>query len=44
MNKDTFNEIAKYKYVMSFNRLKELSKPINTDLYKLFLDIIKKNG
>lgn len=44
MNKDVFNEIAKYKYVMAFNRLKEISKPINTELYKLFLDIIKKNG
>jgi len=28
---------------MSFNRLKELSKPIDLSLYNLFLDIIKKN-
>lgn len=44
MNKDVFYEIGKYKFIMSFNRLKELSKPINKDLYKIFLDIIKKNG
>lgn len=44
MNKDIFYEIGKYKFIMSFNRLKELSKPINKDLYKIFLDIIKKNG
>jgi len=29
---------------MSFNRLKEISKNINKDLYEVFLDIIKKNG
>jgi len=29
---------------MSFNRLKELSKNIDKDLYELFLDIIKQNG
>ena len=28
---------------MSFNRLKELSKNIDDDLYKVFLDVIKKN-
>lgn len=38
-----FYEIWKYKYIMSFNRLKELSKHINIDLYEVFLDIIKKN-
>jgi len=29
---------------MSFNRLKEISKNIDNDLYKFFLDIIKSNG
>jgi hypothetical protein len=29
---------------MAFNRLKELSKPIDNNLYLIFLDIIKKNG
>lgn len=38
-----FYEIAKYKYIMSFNRLKELSKGIDEQLYMIFLDIIKKN-
>jgi hypothetical protein len=28
---------------MSFNRLKELSKGIDEQLYMIFLDIIKKN-
>ena len=44
LNKEYFYEIWKYKYIMSFNRLKELSKDIDEDLYELFLDIIKKNG
>ena len=39
-----FYEIGKYKYIMSFNRLKELSKWIDEQLYMIFLDIIKKNG
>lgn len=39
-----FYEIGKYKYIMSFNRLKEIAKPIDKKLYKTFLDIIKKNG
>lgn len=42
-NKDIFYEIWKYKYIMSFNRLKEISKNIDKDLYNTFLDIIKKN-
>jgi len=42
-NKEIFYDIWKYKYIMSFNRLKELSKPIDLSLYNLFLDIIKKN-
>jgi hypothetical protein len=29
---------------MSFNRLKEISKNIDKNLYDVFLDIIKKNG
>jgi hypothetical protein len=29
---------------MSFNRLKEIAKPIDRELYEVFLDIIKKNG
>ncbi len=42
-DKSIFYEAGKYKYIMSFNRLKELSKNINRDLYEVFLDIIKKN-
>lgn len=44
LNKEYFHEIWKYKYIMSFNRLKELSKEIDQNLYTLFLDIIKQNG
>lgn len=44
LDTDAFREIGKYKYNMSFNRLKEIAKPLNTDLYELFLDIIKQNG
>ncbi len=44
MNVDVFYEIGKYKFVMSFNRLKEIAKPIDKKLYMIFLDIIKKNG
>lgn len=40
---DIFYELWEYKYIMSFNRLKEISKNINKDLYLVFLDIIKKN-
>jgi hypothetical protein len=43
LNKDIFYEIWKYKYIMAFNRLKELSKHINNNLYLVFLDIIKRN-
>ncbi len=39
-----FYEIGKYKYNMSFNRLKEISRPLSTELYEVFLDVIKKNG
>ncbi len=41
---DLFRELGKYKYNMSYNRLKELSKPLSRDLYDLFLEVIKKNG
>lgn len=37
-------EIGKYKYVMAFNRLKELAKPVAPELSAICLDIIKKNG
>ena len=43
-DRKVFYEIGKYKFAMSFNRLKEIAKPINTELYKVFLDVIKKNG
>ncbi len=42
-NRDIFYEIWKYKYIMAFNRLKELSKNIDESLYEIFLDVIKKN-
>ena len=44
MNKQIFYEIWKFKFVMSFNRLKEIAKPLDKVLYNIFLDIIKKNG
>lgn len=44
LHHDIFQEIGKYKYNMSYNRLKELSRHIAPELYELFLDIIKKNG
>lgn len=44
LKKETFEELARYKFVMSFNRLKEISKNIDKNLYEVFLDIIKKNG
>ena len=43
-NKQNFRDIWKLKFIMSFNRLKELSRNIDKSLYSLFLDIIKKNG
>ncbi len=42
-DKDVFYFIWNYKYIMAFNRLKELSKNVDKDLYNIFLDIIKKN-
>nr|MDD3720720.1 hypothetical protein [Candidatus Gracilibacteria bacterium] len=41
---ETFEELARFKFIMSFNRLKEISKTIDKSLYEVFLDIIKKNG
>lgn len=40
---EIFYKIWEYKYIMSFNRLKELSKKIDEWLYTVFLDIVKKN-
>lgn len=42
-NKENFYYIWELKFVMAFNRLKELSKGIDKELYELFLDIIKQN-
>lgn len=42
-NTEIFYKIWESKYIMSFNRLKELSKKIDNWLYQVFLDIIKKN-
>lgn len=44
LHTEVFYEIWKYKYIMSFNRLKEVSRFIDADLTKIFIDIIKKNG
>ena len=44
LDKDIFYKIWKYKFIMSFNRLKEIAKHIDNDLYEVFLDIIKING
>lgn len=43
-DKQKFYDIWKLKFIMSFNRLKELSKNIDRDLYDVFLDVIKING
>ena len=42
-NPEVFYEVWKYKYIMSFNRLKEISKTLDDQLYLIFLDVIKKN-
>lgn len=44
MKKEVFYDVGQYKYNMSFNRLKEITKTLDTDLYQVFLDVIKKNG
>lgn len=41
---ETFYAIGELKYIMAFNRLKEISKTLDQKLYLVFLDIIKKNG
>lgn len=38
-----FYTIWELKYIMAFNRLKEISKNLDKKLYQVFLDIIKKN-
>jgi len=38
-----FYVIWELKYIMAFNRLKEISKNLDEKLYQVFLDIIKKN-
>ena len=43
LNTDVFYKVWEFKYIMSFNRLKELSKRIDKELYDIFLDIIKIN-
>ena len=43
-DRELFYKIWKFKFSMSFNRLKEIAKPIDRELYEVFLDIIKKNG
>jgi hypothetical protein len=41
---DIFYEVGKYKYNMAFNRLKEISRTIDTPLYQVCLEVIKRNG
>ena len=43
-DKEIFQEIWKFKYIMAFNRLKEISRNIDQKLYRLILKIIKNNG
>ncbi len=43
-DREVFYEVWKYKYIMSFNRLKEISKTIQPQFSELCLDVIKKNG
>lgn len=42
-NHNIFIDLGKYKYIMSFNRLKEISKSINPKFSQLCLTTIKKN-
>lgn len=44
LKKEHFEILWKYKFIMPMNRLKEISKPIDKDLYRVFLEIIKQNG
>jgi hypothetical protein len=41
---EVFHDVGQYKFVMSMNRLKEMAKHIDQDLYGCFLDVIKQNG
>lgn len=42
-DKEVFYTIWEMRFIMWFNRLKELSKPIDKYLYQTFLDVIKVN-
>ena len=44
LKKEIFEDLGKYKFIMSMNRLKEISRPIDTSLSLCFLNIIKRNG
>jgi len=44
LDHEVFHSIWRYKFIMSFNRLKEIAKHIDQELYQCFLDIIKQNG
>lgn len=41
---DVLREIGKYKYIMAYNRLKELSRNIDPEFSQLCLEVIKQNG
>lgn len=43
LKKDHFYEIWSSKYIMAFNRLKEIGKNIDKNFYELMLDVIKQN-
>ena len=44
LNYEALEDITQYKYILSVNRLKELSRSQSPELYRLCLSIIKKNG
>lgn len=44
MKKEIFEQLSEYKFIMAFNRLKELSKGVDVELYNTFLEIVKKQG
>lgn len=43
LNFENFEKLAKMRYITPINRLKEISKLVDDDLYKFFLELIKKN-
>lgn len=43
LNLNNFEELAKLRFITSINRLKEVSKLVDDDLYVFFLGLIKKN-